>query len=192
ENLSSLQRHDEALVEIRRALQLDPLSLIINRVYGDLLLYARRYDEAIEQYRKAIELDPNFPTTHASLGRAYEAKRMYDQAVAEYLQFPDTGGFSAQALVTMKNAYAKYGWNAFVEARLDDLLQRSKKEYVPPFIFATWYARLGKKEEAFAWLEKAYPERSTSMTALNKRTELGSLRSDPRFADLLRRVGLPQ
>src|SRR5438093_6171459 len=83
ENLSSLQRHNEALSEIRRALELDPLALITNRVYGDLLLNARRYDEAIEQYRKTIEMDPNFPTTHAFLGRAYEARQLYDQAVKE-------------------------------------------------------------------------------------------------------------
>src|SRR5437667_9578733 len=76
ENLSSLQRHDEALSEIRRARELDRLALITNRVHGDLLLNARRYDEAIEQYRKTIEMDPNFPTTHAFLGRAYAAKQM--------------------------------------------------------------------------------------------------------------------
>lgn len=191
ENLSSLQRHDEALSEIRRALELDPLSLIINRVYGDMLLDARRYDEAIEQYRKTIEMDPNFPTTHAFLGRAYEAKGMYDQAVAEYIKFPGPRAFSPEAAALMKEAYAKSGWNGFVRARLTDLLERSKKEYVPAFSVAAWYARLGQKDQVFAWLEKAYQERNYQMTQLKVRPEMDSLRSDPRFADLARRVGLP-
>src|SRR5438105_908741 len=192
ENLSSLQRHDEALSEMRRAVELDPLALITNRVYGDLLLNARRYDEAIEQYRKTIEMDPNFPTTHAFLGRAYEARQMYDQAVTEYLKFPGPGGFSPEGLTKMKEAYGKAGWNGFVQARLSELLARSKKDYVPEFILATWYARLGQKEEAFAWLEKAYQARDYRMTQLNVRNDLDSLRSDSRFADLVRRVGLPQ
>src|SRR5436853_89512 len=108
ENLSSLERHDEALAEIRRALELDPLSLIINRVYGDMLLNARRYDEAIAQYRKTIEMDPNFPTTHNGLGRAYEAKGMYDQAVAEYLAFSRPNISPAERL-TRQEAYTRSG-----------------------------------------------------------------------------------
>src|SRR5437588_6449100 len=192
ENLSSLERHDEALAEIRRALELDPLSLIINRVYGDMLLNARRYDEAIEQYRRTIEMDPNFPTTHAFLGRAYEARQMYDQAVTEYLKFPGPGGFSPEGLTKMKEAYGKAGWNGFVQARLTELLARAKQDYVPEFILATWYARLGRKEEAFAWLEKAYQARDYRMTQFNVRNDLDSLRSDPRFAELVRKVGLPQ
>jgi len=192
ENLSSLQRHDEALSEIRRAIELDPLALITNRVHGDLLLNARRYDEAIEQYRKTIEMEPNFPTTHAFLGRAYEAKEMYDQAVAEYLKFPGPGGFSPDGVAKMKDAYAKAGWNGFVQARLSDLLARSKKAYVSEFVLASWYARLGQKEEALAWLEKAYQARDNRLTQLNVRNDLDSLRSDPRFAELVRKVGLPQ
>ncbi|MEP6912871.1 MAG: tetratricopeptide repeat protein [bacterium] len=191
ENLSALQRHDEALAEIRRALELDPLSLIINRVYGDMLLDARRYDEAIEQYRKTIEMDPNFPTTHAFLGRAYEAKGMYDQAVAEYLKFPGPRAFSPETMTLMKEAYAKSGWTGFVRARLTDLLERSKKEYVPAFSIASWYARLGQKDEVFTWLEKAYQERNYQMTQLKVRSEMDPVRSDPHYADLVRRVGLP-
>ena len=192
ENLSSLQHHDEALFEIRRALELDPLALITNRVYGDLLLNARRYDEAIEQYRRTIEMDPNFPTTHAFLGRAYEARQMYDQAVSEYLKFPGPGGVSPDGLARMQEAYARTGWIGFVQARLSDLSARSKKDYVPEFVLASWYARLGRKDEAFARLEKAYEARDYRMTQLNVRNDLDSLRSDPRFADLVRRVGLPQ
>jgi len=188
ENISSLKRHDEALAEIRRALELDPLSLIINRVYADLLLNARRYDEAIEQYRKTIEIDPNFRTAHERLVRAYEAKGMYDQAIAEYLASPA----SSERLTGMKETYTKSGWNGVLQILLASLLEKSKKDYVRPFSVASLYARLGQKDEAFAWLEKAYQDRDYQMTELNVRTDMDLLRGDPRFADLLRRVGLPQ
>jgi len=95
-------------------------------------------------------------------------------------------------LTKMKEAYAKAGWNGFVQARLAELLARSKKDYVPEFILATWHARLGQKDEAFAWLEKAYQARDYRLTQLNVRNDLDSLRSDPRFAELVRKVGLPQ
>jgi len=95
-----------------RALEIDPLSLIINRVYGDMLLNARRYDEAIAQYRKTIEMDPNFPTTHNGLGRAYEVKGMYDQAVAEYLAFSRPNISPAERLARQET-YTRSGWKAF-------------------------------------------------------------------------------
>src|SRR5262249_57928903 len=141
---SSLGRVDEALAEARRALELEPLSLIINRVYGDCLVNARRYDEAIEQYRKTIEIDPNFPTAHFSLGRAFEAKGMYDQAVAEYVKAPDVGGFRTADLAKMNEAYAKGGWKAYLQTALNQILENSRQGYVPPFVVATFYARLGQ------------------------------------------------
>ena len=90
----------------------------------------------------------------------------------------------------MKEAYTKSGWNGFQEILLTDLLERSKKDYVRSFTIASLYARLGQKDEAFAWLEKAYQDRDYQMTELNVRPEMDSLRPDPRFADLVRRVGL--
>ena len=190
EEISVLRGHEEALAEIRRALELDPLSLIINRVYGDTLLNARRYDEAIAQYRKTIEMDPNFPTTHNGLGHAYEAKGMYDQAVAEYLAFAGPNVSPAERLARQE-AYTRSGWKAFLQIGVSNLLERSKKGYVRSFTIASFYARLGQKDEAFAWLEKAYQDRDYQMTELNVRPELDSLRSDPRFAELVKRVGLP-
>ena len=92
----------------------------------------------------------------------------------------------------MKEAYAKAGWNGFLQARLAELLARSKQAYVLEFSIATLYARLGQKEEAFAWLEKAYQARDYRLTQLNVRNDLDSLRSDPRFTELVRKVGLPQ
>jgi len=191
EQISSLRRHDEALAEIRRALELDPLSLIVNRVYGDMLLNARRYDEAIAQYRKTVEMDPNFPSTHNGLGRAYEIKGMYDQAVAEYMAVTGPNVSSVERLARQE-AYTKSGWKAFLQVGVRNLLERSKQRYVRPYTIGSFYARLGQKDEAFVWLEKAYQDRDYQMTEIGVRPELDPLRSDPRFSDLVRRVGLPQ
>ena len=191
EQISALRRHDEALAEIRRALELDPLSLIVNRVYGDMLLNARRYDEAIAQYRKTVEMDPNFPSTHNGLGRAYEIKGMYDQAVAEYMAVPGPNVSSVERLARQE-AYTKSGWKAFLQVGVRNLLERSKNRYVRPYTIGSFYARLGQKDEAFVWLEKAYQDRDYQMTEISVRPGLDSLRSDPRFADLVKCVGLPQ
>ncbi|MGH9955684.1 MAG: protein kinase domain-containing protein [Pyrinomonadaceae bacterium] len=192
ENLSVMGRHDEALSAIRRALELDPMSLIINRVYGDTLVDARRYDQAIEQYRKAIDMEPGFITTHFFLGRAYEAKGMYDQAIAEYATTVGTWGIPPESWARMKAAYDKSGWKAFLQTWLNIVLEKHKQSYVPPFVIASFYARLDQKDDAIAWLEMAYEERDFRMEHIGTAFEFDSLRSDPRFADLLRRVGLTQ
>jgi TolB-like protein/Tfp pilus assembly protein PilF len=190
ENLSALGRVDEALVEARRALELDPLSLIINRNYGDCLVDARRFDEAIEQYQKTIALDPNFPTAHFFLGRAYEAKGMYDEAVTEYMKSANTSGQRAEDLTRMREAYAKGGWTAYLQTSLNILLGE-RRGYVPPYVVASIYARLGKKDEAFAYLEKGLRERDFRTTLVKVSFEFDSLRSDPRYADFIKRVAVP-
>ena len=190
EHLSALKRFDEALAEIKRALELDPLSLIINRIYADILLDQRRFDEAIEQYKKTIELEPNFPTTHFFLGRAYEARGMYDQAVSEYNISAKLSGFPPHELAKMNEAYAKSGWKAYVQAVLD-YAQRGRSN-TPAFVFAGYYLRLGQKDEAIAYLQKAYEQRDFRMTMLSVDFGFDSIRSDPRFVDLVRKVGLPE
>jgi len=192
ENLSAQGRVDEALAEAQRALELDPLSLIINRNYGDCLVDARRLDEAIEQYRKTLEIDPNFATAHYFLGRAYEAKGSYDQAVAEYVMSAEVSGFHADDLAKMREAYAKGGWKAYLQTSLNQILDRSKESYTPPFILAGIYARLGQKDAAFAYLEKGLQEHDFRITLVRVAFEFDSLRSDPRYADLVKRIGLPQ
>ena len=190
ENLSVMGRHDEALLEIRRALELDPMSLIINRVCGDILVDARRYDEAITQYRKVIDMDPGFVTTHFFLGRAYEAKGMYDEAVAEYGRAVGSWAISLEEWASIKAAYEKSGWKAFLQAWLDRMLKLNQTGYMPPFVIASFYSRLGERDEAIAWLERAYEARDFRMEHLGVAFEFDSLRSDPRFTDLLRRIGL--
>lgn len=191
ENLTTLRRFDEGLAEARRALELDPLSLINNRVYGDCLVDAHRFDEAIAQYKKTLELDPNFPTTHYFLGRAYEGKGDYDNAVAEYTKSAEIVGFLPEDLVEMKNAYEKGGWRAYLQASLTRILKRAEQGNTTPFLVAVVYANLGQKDEAFAWLEKAYQQRDFRVTLIRVSFEFDSLQSDPRYADLLKRIGLP-
>ena len=189
EHLAAMKRNDEALAEIRRALELDPLSVIMNRIYGDILVHGRKFDEAITQYYKAIELDPNFPGAHYFLGRAYEAKRMYDQAVDEYTKSAALGGTPPDALKSMREIYQKSGWNAYLQVHLDRLVTRQQS---PPFLIATVYARLGRKEETIMWLEKGYEERDFRLTLLGVAFEFDSFRDDPKFKELVRRIGLPE
>ena len=192
EHLAAMKRVDEAEVEIRRALELDPLSVIMNRIYADILMDARKYDEAIQQYHRTLDLDPNFPTARYFLGRAYEAKGMYDQAVEEYSKSVLMGRGSPEEVQKMKDAYAKSGWKAYVQMNLDRLVDQSQRTPVPPFVIATMYARLGRKEEAIAWLEKGYEERDFRMTLISVSFEFDTMRSDPRFKELVRRLGLPE
>jgi serine/threonine-protein kinase len=191
EQLSAMKRFDEALTEIKRALELDPLSIIINRIYADILVDARRFDEAIAQFHKTIELEPNFPTAHFFLGRAYEAKGMYHEAVVAYMTSGKLSGVPHTELAKMNEAYAKAGWKGFVQANLDRTMRDSNSKS-PPYVIAGFYARLGRKDEALAMLQKGYEDRDFRMTLLSVDYEFDSFRSDPRFAGLVRKMGLPE
>ena len=192
EHLAAVKRSDEALAEIKRALELDPVSIIMNRLHADILSDARRYDEAIEQYKRTLELDPNFPTTHSFLGRAYEAKGMYDEAVAEYAQSGKLSGLPPEIIAKANQVYAKSGWKAYLQESVDQILRQQGNRKFPPFVIATYYARLGKKDEAIEWLQRAYDERDFRMTLLSVAWEFDGIRSDPRFVDLVRKIGLPE
>jgi tetratricopeptide (TPR) repeat protein len=192
EHLSAMKRNDEALVEIRRALELDPVSVIMNRIYADILVDGRKYDDAIRQYQKAIDLDPNFPTSHYFLGRAYEAKGMYDEAVKSYTRSSELGTVLKDVLVKTNDVYKKSGWKAYVQFNLDQLVINAPQRRFPPFMIATFYAKLGRDDEALMWLEKGYEERDFRLTLLSVAFEFDRLRSDPRFRELVRRMGLPE
>jgi serine/threonine-protein kinase len=191
EQLSALKRFDEAVLEIQRALDLDPLSLITNRVYADILMDARRYDEGIVQYQKTLELDRNFPTAHFFLARAYEAKGMYDEAVREYTTAAAVSLVPPDTLAKMNEAYEKSGWKAYVQTALEQIVVQGNRK-TPPFVVATYYARLGDKEQTYAWLQKGLEERDFRMTMLAVSFEFDPFRSDPRFQAFIRKVGLPE
>jgi serine/threonine-protein kinase len=192
--LEMLGRREESLAERRQALELDPLSVSINFELGIAYYYARDYDRAIQQFQKTLELDPNFPLVHWALPAAYEQKGMYDQAIVGFkkgvaLRGGTEWSFSMSGL---GHVYGVSGKKAEARAVLDELMQTSRQQYVPADSIALVYAGLGEKDQAFTWLEKAYEEHAFKMAWLKVDPQWDSLRSDPRFADLVRRVGLSQ
>ena len=184
--LAMIGRADESIAELKRAQQLDPLSPLINADLGNAFYYARRYDEAIEQARKAIDLDPNFWLAHINLGAAYMQKAMYPEAIAEFQKTVAAPGFP-DGLVFVAYGLALSGRSA--EARkVLGTLQGSNQP--TSFAMAVLYTGLGDKDQAFAWLQRARDERFIVLAAIKVDPIFDSLRSDPRFADLLRSMGL--
>ena len=192
EHLATMKRFDEAIAEIKRALELDPLSVVMNRIYADILMDMRRIDEAMQQYRKTLELDPNSSTTLYFLGRAYEAKGEYDQAVAYYGMSGERSGLPSEIFAELNQVYAESGWKAYLEKSLEQILSQPSNRRFPPFVVASYYARLGRKDEALAWLQRGYEERDFRMRHVGVAFEFDSLRSDPRFVEFLRRMELPE
>ena len=183
-------RVEESLAQMRRAQELDPLSLIINTAVGYAFWNARRYDEAIDQLKRTLELDPNFLPAVAFLEMAYERRGMGPEFIAVYQQEMILTGYSPAQAAAFREVYAKSGRRGFWLKSLEWLKEeQAKQPYIAPIHLALTYAALGEKDQAFEWLEKVYAERSGWMAHLKVDPRFDSLRSDPRFADLLRRVG---
>jgi TolB-like protein/DNA-binding winged helix-turn-helix (wHTH) protein/Flp pilus assembly protein TadD len=190
EHLMWRGRFDEAIAESERAQQLDPLSLIIATDYGAILFYSRRYDSAIEEWRSVQEMDPNFVHAHIIMG-AYVEKGMFAEALAE-----------DEKLRSAAPDAPYWYWRAYIEGRagqtaearraIGKLLQMDKTKPLDPMGIAVAYAAFGDKDQAFAWLEKAYAQHSNGLTSLKVDPTYDRLRGDPRFQDLLRRVGLEE
>ena len=188
----AIGRHNESIAERKRACDLDPLSLSANSELGLAFYFARDYDQAIEQFQKTLELQPNFSLVDAFLPAAFEQKGKYDQAIAGFQNGIALKGSTELSFLMsgLGHVYGVSGKKAEARALLDELKQMSLQEYVPAESIALVYVGLGEKDQAFAWLEKAYGERSFGVAWLKVEPRWDSLRSDPRFADLLRRVGL--
>jgi TolB-like protein/Flp pilus assembly protein TadD len=189
-HLSLLSRYDEALVEMRKAENLDPLSLIIEADLAELLLLAHSYDESIGQSRKTIEMDPNFALAHNQLGQAYLQKHLQDEAVAELQKAVQLSGGSPTTIANLARAYVVSGKRSEALKLLSDLKKRSSPDYSHASEIAVIHAALGDTDQAMHWLEKGYEERFNPGVLL--RPGFDTLRSDPRFQDLVRRVGLPR
>ena len=187
--LAVLKRPDEALREISRAQELDPLSLLINGELGMPFYFTHQPDRALEQYRKAVEMDPNNSFARISLAMTYIQKRMYQEAisVASKPQSDD-----AYLLAATGDAYARLGKRTDAQKTIEKLRELSKQRYVPTFAMAIIHIGLGEKEQALELLEKSYENREDTMTWLNSDPILDDLRAEPRFQDLVRRVGQPQ
>jgi eukaryotic-like serine/threonine-protein kinase len=191
--LAPMERHDQAIAEAKRAQQADPLSGFAAFGVGAALVFARRWDPAIEQLRRAIEIDPNFWFSHCFLGRAYEQKGKLPEAIVEFQRAVELEKDNAETWSGLGHAYALSGNRAEAQKILDHLKEVSAHEWVAPYNIAVIYAGLGEKEQAFALLDQAYKDRSYYLpTYLATDSRIDSLRSDPRFAELRKRVGLPE
>ena len=190
--LVSRGKFDEALAQVRRAQELDPVSLVKITALGQVLLVARRYDEAIEQCKTAIEMDPNLGFAHWLLGTAYMHKGMYEPAIAALQKSIPLSGDSPDEPATLALAYAHAGKIDEARKILADLTKRSERKYLASTVIAVLYAALGQKDQAFALLEKAYNERDFILILLKVEPMFDPLRSDPRFASLVQRVGVPE
>jgi TolB-like protein/Flp pilus assembly protein TadD len=191
--LATMGRTDQALAEAKRGQQLDPVSSEANLFVGSVLVFTRQYDQAIEQLRSGIELDPTYWYAHDFLGRAYEQKGRLPEAIAEFQRALELAKDNAENWSNLGHAYALSGKRGEAQKIIDQLKELSAHSYVAPYNFAAIYAGLGDKDQAFAWLDRAYVDRSGFLAFyLKSDAHMDSLRSDPRFKDLVRRIGLPE
>ena len=190
--LMAMGRIEESLAESKRALELDPLSLIMNVHLGWHYLNAHQYDLAIEQLSKALEMDPNFGMGHWYLGLADAQKERYSEAEDEMRKAKELLKDSMATEADTGYVYAVSGKKDQALKVIDELKELSKRRYVSSYHVAMIYLGLKEKDQAFEWLENAYRERSDLLVYLKVEPRLESVRSDQRFTDLVRRVGLPQ
>ena len=188
-HLSLTGQYDDAIAEMKKAKNLDPLSLIINSDLAELLVIAHFYDESIIQSRKTIGMDPNFALAHNQLAQAYLQKHMYAEAVAEFQKAVELSNGSPTCIANLARAYAASGKTSEALKLLDDLKKNSNRDYSDASEIAVIYAALGDSDHAMNWLEKGFEERFNP--GVLSRPGFDPLRSDPRFQNLVRLIGLP-
>ncbi len=189
--LVTMGRVDEGVAELKKGQQLDPLAQERTSVLGWNLYLAHRYDEAIEQHRKAIELEPDYWPGYSWMGNALAQQGHWPAAAEAFQKAISIEHVIAVPTIGLGRVYAVSGKKEEALKVLAELNDHSKHPYVSSYLIASIYVGLGDKDKAFASLEKAFEDRSWYMTHLKLDPELESLHSDPRFADLVRRVGLP-
>ena len=190
EYLTGMGRHTEAIDELKKAQKLDPLSLIINTELGNAFSFAGQDDQAIEQLRRTLDMDSRFAPAHRGLGWAYTRKGIYSEAIAEFQKAITLEKDNTFSLMGLGYAYGASGQREDAQRILDQLIELSKRFYVPPTYIAAVYVGLGDKDQAFQWLEKAYKDRD-DLIYLKVAPPWVRLSSDPRLASLVQRVGLP-
>jgi serine/threonine protein kinase/Tfp pilus assembly protein PilF len=191
EFVMTMGRQVEAIAQMKNSQTLDPLSLIINVAIGWAYYHARRFDEALEQLLQTVELDPNYPVTRWILGLLYRTTGRFELAIAEGEKGVTLSGGSPLMRAALAHSYAKAGRAKEALAILDDLTKLAQHKYVAPHFFAGIYIGLGEYDRAIEYLEKSCEEHSHWLIYLHMDPGMDDLRKDPRFHDLLKRVGLP-
>jgi TolB-like protein/Tfp pilus assembly protein PilF len=181
-------RTDEAAVHFKRALELEPVSVTISRSYGNFLMLTRRYDESLEQAKKTLELDPTFVLGYFSLANVYQLQGKYAETAESYAKSQDIRG-NTQGATLIRESFAKGGWKGLLRTMVE---APRLTEMRPPYIRGTYYSWLGEKDKALDELEKAYEERSTFIPILKIDPRLDPLRNEPRFQQLVKKVGFPE
>ncbi|MHC4175378.1 MAG: tetratricopeptide repeat protein, partial [Planctomycetota bacterium] len=185
-------RIDEAIEMMRTAVKLDPLSQNFNNNLANMYRYSGQVERAIEQRKKTLELDQGYVVAMEGLAEDYLYMSMYPEAVATIERAITLSGRTPELVTNLARAYALSGRKDEAETLLQELQERATSEYVLPTFFAEVYASLGDTDEAFRWLEKAYKERNWGMLFLRIWSSWDPLRSDPRFDDLVQRMGFPE
>lgn len=191
EHMMTMGRHADAIARMKNSQELDPLSLIINVAIGWAHYMARRYEESIEQLLRTVELDPNYPVTYWILGLLYRITGRYESAVTAGEKGVSLSGGSPLMRAALAHSYGKSGRAKDARQVLDDLTELAKRKYVSPHFFAGIHIGLGENGRAMEYLEKSWEEHCHWLIYLHLDPSMDELRSDPRFQDLLRRVGLP-
>jgi TolB-like protein/DNA-binding winged helix-turn-helix (wHTH) protein/Tfp pilus assembly protein PilF len=189
--LTAVGRPEEALVEIRRAQEIDPLSLVISTDIGFQLYYQKRYDEAISQLRKTLQMNPKFPLAHLWLGRAYQQKQMYEEAIAEYRETDAALPDWVVTLAAIGNVEGVAGKRRAARDILAKLNTLAQKKYVTPYGVALVYDGLGEKDQALSWLDKALDDRSHWLVWIRLDPRWDAIRDEPRFKRIVSRVAFP-
>ena len=187
-------REQEALAEVNRAYQLDPLAPVISMVTGYVHIFARQYNEAIVACKKVANENPTFALAHACLQDAYWGKRMYPQVIEELKAFGQLSGDRdvSDFASALEQGFRSAGWKGALRKGIENRKVRRKTGYSSAYGIASMYAELGEKDQAFRWFDTAYQERDLYLLGLKTDFSLDPIRSDPRFAELVRKVGLPQ
>jgi tetratricopeptide (TPR) repeat protein len=188
-HLAGIGRSDEAVSELELAHKLDPISVATNVYVGLPLFFARRYDQMIQRLQPIAVLNPAYHQPHAFLGLAYEQKGDWAKAIAE-LELAYKMDSEPEALAQLGHVYGVAGRTADARKVLRQLTQQSRQRYVSAYNFAVLHAGLGERDEAFRWLQRVEEDRSEWFAAVNVDPRLDGLHSDPRFAGILRSVGL--
>ena len=188
--LGDMGRSEEAISEMKKSLEADPLSVLSLVNLGSLYGQTGQAEKAIEQYRKVLEMDPKSVNAHGGLGRLYDLQGNHAQAIAELREAKTLSESDPFVIAGLGHAYAAAGKRREAHEMLNELRQLSKRRYVTPYLVASVYAGLAEREQTLFWLEKALEEHNDSLVSLKVDAEFASLRTDPRFQEILRRIGL--